>query len=168
MAGSTNPRPVHGGSRMSDVEALMWNLEKDPALAASFANVTILEHPPDVDRFRRRLAMAMAVIPRLHQRVTPGVGRFAPPEWRDDPDVDLEYHIRHIALPPPGTDRDLFDLASVLAQVPFDRTRPLWEFTVIDGLAGGRAALFQKIHHTVTDGEGGVRMSAQFLDLAPD
>jgi WS/DGAT/MGAT family acyltransferase len=168
MDGSTNPRPIHGGNRMSDVEALMWNLEKDPALASSFANVTILEHAPDVVRLRRRLALALEVIPRLHQRVMPGVGRFAPPEWRDDPDVDLEYHIRHIALPPPGTDRDLFDLAAVLAQVPFDRTRPLWEFTVIDGLAGGRAALLQKIHHTVTDGQGGVRMSAQFLDVTPD
>ena len=68
--------------------------------------------------------------------------------------------------PQPGTERTLFDLAAVLAAAPLDRTRPLWEFTIIDGLGGGGAALFQKIHHTVTDGEGGVRMSAEFIDFS--
>ncbi len=151
---------------MSDVEALMWNLEKDPYLASSFANVSLLDRPPDPDRLRVRLAQAVSVIPRLRQRVAPALGRLAPPEWQDDPDFDLDYHIRHIALPQPGTERTLFDLAAVLAAAPLDRTRPLWEFTIIDGVGNGGAALFQKIHHTVTDGEGGVRMSAEFLDLS--
>ena len=151
--------------RMSDVEALMWTIEKDPALTSSFANVTILDRPPDVERLRRRLEEATAAVPRLHQRVAPALGRLAPPEWQDDPDFDIGYHVRHLALPAPGTERQLFDLASLLAQAPFDRTRPLWEFTIVDGVDGGRAALFQKLHHTITDGEGGVRMSVQFLDL---
>src|SRR6476661_1541024 len=161
-------RPVRGDRRMSDVEALMWNLEKDPALASSFANVTILDQHPDIDRLRGRLAHAIDVVPRLRQRVVPAFGRLAPPEWRDDPDFDLDYHIRHIAVPEPADDRALFDLAAVLASAPLDRTRPLWEFTIIDGLDGGRAALFQKIHHTITDGEGGVRMSAEFIDFSRD
>ena len=66
---------------MSDVEALMWNLEKDPALASSFANVTILDQPPDVDNLRSRLSAALVRVPRLRQRVVPAVGRLAPPEW---------------------------------------------------------------------------------------
>src|SRR5205807_7115175 len=78
------------------------------------------------------------------------------------------YHIRHIALPDPADERTLFNLASSLASAPLERTRPLWEFTIIDGLDGGRAALFQKIHHTITDGEGGVRMSAEFIDISRD
>jgi WS/DGAT/MGAT family acyltransferase len=151
---------------MSDVEALMWNLEKDPFLASSFANVTILDQPPDPDRLRARMTHAVEVVDRLRQRVVPALGRLAPPEWHDDPDFDIDYHIRHIALPEPGSERMLFDLAAVLAAAPLDRTRPLWEFTIIDGVEGGRAALFQKIHHTVTDGEGGVRMSAEFLDFS--
>src|SRR3954453_10245289 len=110
-------------TRMSDVEALMWNLEKDPALASSFANVTILDQRPDVERLRRRLTAAMDVVPRLRHRVAPGLGRLAPPEWQEDPALDLGYHVREIALPPPGTERQLFDLAAILAQVPFDRTR---------------------------------------------
>ncbi|MEY2403241.1 MAG: diacylglycerol O-acyltransferase / wax synthase, partial [Acidimicrobiaceae bacterium] len=159
-------RPVRGDRRMSDVEALMWNLEKDPALASSFANVTILDQPPDADRLRRTMEHAVKVVPRLRQRVVPALGRLAPPEWQDDTAFDLDYHIRHIALAAPATERALFDLAVALAAQPLERTRPLWEFTIIDGLEGGRAALFQKIHHTITDGEGGVRMSAEFIDFS--
>jgi WS/DGAT/MGAT family acyltransferase len=161
-------RPVHGDARMSDVEALMWNLEKDPALASSFANVTILDQPPDLERLRQRMAHAVRVVPRLRQRVVPAFGRMAPPEWQDDPEFDLDYHIRRIALPSPANERTLFDLAVVLASAPFERTRPLWEFTIIEGLDGERAVLFQKLHHTVTDGEGGVRMSAEFIDFSRD
>jgi WS/DGAT/MGAT family acyltransferase len=153
---------------MSDVEALMWNLEKDPALASSFANVTVLDQAPDADRLRQTMDHAVKVVPRLRQRVVPAFGRLAPPEWQDDADFDLDYHIRRIALPSPATERTLFDLASSLASQPLERTRPLWEFTIIDGLEGGRAALFQKIHHAITDGEGGVRMSAEFIDFSRD
>src|SRR4051812_14139917 len=94
--------------RMSDVEALMWNLEKDPYLASSFANVTVLDQPPDVAARRRRLSSALAGGPRLRQRVVPAVGRLAPPEWQDDPDFDIEYHVRRIALPSPGSERQLY------------------------------------------------------------
>ena len=161
-------RPVHGDRRMSDVEALMWNLEKDPALASTFANVTILDQAPDPERLRRTMDRAVKLVPRLRQRAVPALGRLAPPEWQDDPNFDLGYHIRHIALPAPADERTLFDLAATLASAPLDRTRPLWDFTIIDGLDGGRAALFQKLHHTITDGEGGVRMSAEFIDFSRD
>jgi len=151
--------------RMSDVEALMWTLEKDPHLSATFANVTVFDRPPDVDRLRRRMQRAVALVPRLRQRVVPGLGRLAPPGWGDDPELELDRHVRRVALPSPGRERDLFDLAARLAAEPFDRTRPLWRFTVIDGLEGGRAAMVQQMHHTITDGEGGVRMSVEFIDM---
>jgi diacylglycerol O-acyltransferase / wax synthase len=151
--------------RMTDVEALMWNLEKDPRLSSSIASLTILDRPPDRDRLRSRLALAVQGVPRLRQRVVPALGRLAPPEWRDDPDFDLDRHMRWIALPAPGDDDQLCELAAQLSAAVYDRTRPLWEFIVIEGLQGGRAAMLQRLHHTITDGEGGVRMSAQFLDL---
>lgn len=153
---------------MTDVEALMWNLEKDPHLSASIANITILDTLPDMARLRARLDHAIVMVPRLHQRVVPALGRLAPPEWRDDPEFDLDYHLRTMALPSPGSMRDLLDLAATLINDPFDRTRPLWEFIVIEGLDGDRAAMVQKLHHAITDGEGGIRMSEQFLDLARD
>jgi diacylglycerol O-acyltransferase / wax synthase len=154
--------------RMTDVEALMWNLEKDPHLSASIANVTVFDVPPDPERLRARLAHAAVMVPRLRQRVVPALGRLAPPEWRDDDDFDLDYHLRWLALPAPGTMRQLLDLAAVLVQSPFDRTRPLWEFVVIEGLEGDRAAMVQKLHHAIADGEGSIRMSEQFIDLSRD
>ena len=153
---------------MSDLEALLWNVDKDPFLSSNFGSVTMLDRAPDLGRFRRRMLRAVRHVDRLHQRVVPAFGRLAPPEWRDDPEFDIDRHVRHVALPKPGTDRQLFDLATLFVQDPLDRTRPLWEFVVVDGLKGGRAALIQKMHHTITDGEGGIRLSEQFIDATRD
>lgn len=161
-------REVRNERRMTDVEAMMWNVEKDPFLSSTFGSVTILDKAPDFERYRRRLIRMVHKIPKLHQRVVPALGRLAPPEWHDDPDFDIDYHVRRIALPAPGTQRQLFDLATLLVVDPFDRTRPLWEFYVVEGLEGGRAGILQKMHHTITDGEGGIRMSEQFIDITRD
>jgi diacylglycerol O-acyltransferase len=161
-------REMRNERRMTDVEALMWNLEKDPHLSASIANVTLLDGAPDPDRLRARLERAVAMVPRLRQRVVPALGRLAPPEWRDDDDFDLAYHLRWVALPAPGSMRQLLDLAATIVQTPFDRTRPLWEFVVIEGLEGDGAAMVQKLHHAIADGEGSIRMSEQFIDVERD
>lgn len=154
--------------RMSDIEALMWNLEKDPHLSSTFANVTIFDRPVDFDRFRNRMRRVVGEVPRLRQRVVSSLGRLTPPEWQEDPELDIDFHIRRVALPQPGSRAELFHMAAVLVQTPFDRTRPLWEFVVVDGLADGRGAMVQKLHHTITDGEGGLRMSMKYIDLERD
>jgi diacylglycerol O-acyltransferase / wax synthase len=154
--------------RMSDAEAAMWRLEKDPYLSSTFANVTILDRPVDVDRFVRRMEHAAHHVPRLRQRVQPVPGGLSAPSWVEDPAFDIRYHVRHVALPKPGSLRQLCDLATIAAADPFDRTRPLWQFIVVDGLRGGKGALVQKLHHTVADGEGSLRLSLQFLDIERD
>jgi WS/DGAT/MGAT family acyltransferase len=73
-----------------------------------------------------------------------------------------------VSLPAPGTERQLLDLAALASVDQFDRARPLWQFIVVDGLADGRGAMIQKLHHTIADGEASVRMSANFLDLERD
>ncbi len=153
---------------MSDTEALMWRLEEDPYLSSTFSNITILDRMPDMDRLRRRMEYAVARIPRLRQCVRPSLGNVASPTWADDPEFDLDFHVRQLALPEPGTDRQLLDLATLVTADPFDRTRPLWQFVIVEGLGGGRAALIQKLHHTVTDGQGGVRLALEFLDFGRD
>jgi WS/DGAT/MGAT family acyltransferase len=152
---------------MSDVEALMWSLDADPVLSSTFANITFFDRAPDPDRLRRRLWRASRAVPRLRRRVTESFGP-ATPTWEDDPDFDLDRHLRWVHLPPGSGDADVRALAVELAAAPFDRTRPLWEFTVVDGLPDGRAAMVQKIHHTITDGKGGIRMSLEFIDLERD
>lgn len=158
----------HFDRKMSDAEGLMWRLEKDPHLSSTFASVTILDRPPDVDRLMRRMERATTVVQRLRQRVQPAPVNLTAPMWVDDPAFDIHYHVRHLALPKPGSMRQLLDLASLIACDPFERTRPLWQFTVIDGLRGGKSALVQKLHHTIADGETSVQLSLQFLDFARD
>ncbi len=153
---------------MSAFEAVMWELERDPHLSSTFANLTTLDRPPDRARFRARMEAACRAVPRLTQRVRTPAGRFSPPEWHDDPGFDLDRHLRWLDL---GGDADrdqVLELAATLSRQPFDRSRPLWEFIIIEGLRGGRAAMLQRLHHTITDGEGGIRLSVQFLDLERD
>ncbi len=154
--------------QMTDAEALMWNVEKDPWLNPNGASVSILDRPIDFDDFRHRMANAVAKVSRLRERVVARVGRLTPPVWLTDPDFDLDYHVRHAALPAPGTRRQLFDLASLTHEEPFDRTRPLWWFLVVDGLEGGQSALIWKVHHSISDGTGLVHLSEQFMQLGPD
>src|SRR4051812_21178220 len=132
MAMATESRPVRADRRMSDTEALMWQIERDPALRSSFVSVTFLDRPPDIERFRRRMRMAVAAIPRLRQRVVVPPGVLGGPVWVDDPSFDLSYHVRHVALPPGAGRRQLLDLAGLLYEDAFDPTRPLWQFTVVE------------------------------------
>jgi diacylglycerol O-acyltransferase len=154
--------------RMSDAEGLMWRLEKDPYLTSTFATVSVLDRPPDFDRLRARMDRARVAVPRLGWRVQPAPVNLSAPTWVDDPEFDIDLHVRRLALPEPGSLRQLLDLATLITLDPFERTRPLWQFTVIEGLSRGRAALVQKMHHTITDGEGGVQMALQYLDFARD
>ena len=151
--------------RMTDTEALMWRLEKDPHLASTFANITILDRPPDMDLLYARMERTSVLFPRLRRRVQMPPGNIGNPTWVDDSSFDIRFHVRQMALPAPGTMRQLQDLVTLLIADPFDRSRPLWQFIVIDGLEGGRSAMVLKLHHTVTDGEGGVELSLQYLDM---
>jgi diacylglycerol O-acyltransferase / wax synthase len=153
---------------MSDAEGLMWRLEKDPFLSSTFANVSILDRRPDMDRLRRRMERAAITVPRLRQRVQPSAANITAPLWVDDPDFDIDHHIRHIALPRPASMRHLLDYASLVAADPFDRTRPLWQFVIVDGLPGGKSAMIEKLHHTIADGETAIAMSLEFLDFERD
>ncbi|MEY2627267.1 MAG: hypothetical protein RJB08_1026 [Actinomycetota bacterium] len=154
--------------RMTDAEGLMWRLEKDPFLSSTFSNISILDKPMNVEAFIRRMHRATIAIPRLRQRVQPAPANLGAPFWQLDPNFDLGHHVRHIALPTPGSMRQLLDLATRFTADPFDRARPPWQFLIVDGLEGGRCALISKIHHTITDGEGGVLLSMQFIDIERD
>jgi WS/DGAT/MGAT family acyltransferase len=168
QAEQRTPREQRFERKMSDAEALMWNVEKDPWLNPNGASISVVDRPIELDRIRGRIAYGAAMVPRLRDRVVPGLGRLSPPEWAPDPEFDLDYHIRHVALPPPGTERQLLDLAAQLYQDPYDRSRPLWYFVLIDGLEGGRSALFSKMHHTLADGITGLRLSEMYVDLRRD
>ncbi|HTL84528.1 MAG TPA: wax ester/triacylglycerol synthase family O-acyltransferase [Acidimicrobiia bacterium] len=88
------------------------------------------------------------------------------PFWIEDPDFDLDYHLRHIAVPPPGDERQLAELAAELAAKHLDRRRPLWEMYIIEGLEGGAVAELTKIHHACIDGVSGAEILGVLLDIS--
>ncbi|MFG2091692.1 wax ester/triacylglycerol synthase family O-acyltransferase [Spirillospora sp. NPDC048824] len=90
------------------------------------------------------------------------------PYWEDDPDFDPERHITEIGLPSPGTDRQLADIVGMLHEQPLDRSRPLWEMVLIQGLHGGRTAVYVKVHHAAVDGVMAAETLAALLDLSPE
>src|SRR5438270_10621808 len=90
------------------------------------------------------------------------------PYWIDDPDFDLEYHVRELALAPPPTDAKLADQVARIFSRPLDRSRPLWELYLIHGLQDGRVAVMTKIHHAVIDGISGAEIMGALLDLDPE
>jgi diacylglycerol O-acyltransferase / wax synthase len=90
------------------------------------------------------------------------------PYWVDDPDLDLEFHIREIAIPAPGDDRQLGEQVARIIARPLDRSRPLWEFYVLSGLEGGRVGILTKIHHSTIDGASGVELLQVLLDTEPE
>jgi diacylglycerol O-acyltransferase len=90
------------------------------------------------------------------------------PYWLDDPDFDLDYHVREIALPAPGCDEQLAEQASRIIATRLDRARPLWELYLVQGLAGGRVGVVTKVHHALIDGVSGAEIMAVLLDIAPE
>jgi len=154
--------------RLTDAEALMWALDEDPALRAAFMGVTYMKGQPDVDRFRRKMEEAVETVEVLRQRVAGSAFDLGSPHWEVDPGFDLDYHVRRVGLPSPGSHRQLLDLAAVIYADPFDRNRPLWKIVIVEGLEGGHSALLAKMHHVLSDGIGAIRISVSFLDLGPE
>jgi len=157
---------------MSDEDALMWHIEKDPILRSTIVAVALFDRPPNFERLRARLDRATCVIPRFRQHVLSPPFRVGPPRWVVESTFDLDFHLRRMRLPAPGTERTLLDVLQPMASAGFDRARPLWEFTLIEGLYDDdgteRAAFAMKVHHTVTDGVGGMALLALLVDLTAD
>jgi diacylglycerol O-acyltransferase len=155
-------------SRMSDSDALMWTIEKDAMLRSTITAVCVLDRAPDHDRLRRLLDRGTRTVPRLRQRVRANPLSIAPPRWEADPNFDLDYHVRFVKATGAGDLRAVLDMAQPIAMAGFDRARPLWEATLIEGMADGRAALVMKVHHAITDGVGSIKLALIMFELERD
>ena len=124
---------------------------------------------PTLDELRERLTTRLAALPRYTQRLSsPHVPAWSWPHWVEDEHFDVANHVSHVALPAPGDDGQLCDWAAEFFSHPLDRTRPLWELALIEGLAHGRWALGIKVHRCLIDGLGSVAMTDALLDTEPD
>ena len=123
--------------------------------------------PLTLARLTEVLAERLPLVPVLRRKLLQVPLGLDQPYWIDDADFDIEYHVREIALPRPGSDAQLTEQVSRLHARPLDRSRPLWEIYLITGLARKRAAVYTKIHHAAIDGASGAELLTVLLDLAP-
>ena len=122
----------------------------------------------DIERVRAYVGSRLHRLPRYRQRLA-WIPVEQHPVWVDDPHFQIDYHVRHTALPRPGDERQLKRLAGRVISQPLDRERPLWEFWVVEGLEGGkRFAIVQKVHHCMIDGISGVDLMAILLAVDPE
>jgi WS/DGAT/MGAT family acyltransferase len=121
----------------------------------------------DYDRLVQHIRERIAFVPRYRQRVRTVPGGLASPVWVDDETFDISYHVRRSALPRPGTDDQLYELAARIMSRPLDRRRPLWEMYLVEGLQGGRFAILTKTHHAMVDGVAAVDIGQVILDPSP-
>lgn len=150
--------------RMRPADSILWRIEQDPVLRSTVTAVSILDRSPDWPRLRERMLAASLTVPRMREVVvepTLGVGA---PSWAPVTHFDLDYHLRRVQLAQPTTIEAVLDFAAHEAMGDFDRSRPLWEFTLVDGVGDG-AVFIQKFHHAVTDGVGGIRLALEILDV---
>ena len=143
---------------MRDTDAFSWYLEADPNLRVTIVAIAWLDKRPDFEVLAARLERATRLVPRFRQRAVQPLGRLVPPSWVST-DFDLSLHLRRIDCPWPHTRQTVIDFARVEAMSSFDLSRPLWQFTLVENLVGDQAALVMKIHHSLTDGIGGVHLA---------
>jgi diacylglycerol O-acyltransferase / wax synthase len=157
-----------GENRLSGLDTSFLHLERDGA-HMHVASTTIFEGPPPRhEEFRDHIASRLHLVPRFRQKlrfVPLGQGR---PVWVDDPHLNLDYHVRRTALPPPGSEDQLRVLAARIFSQQLDRSKPLWELWLAEGLMGDRFAIIGKTHHALVDGVSGVDITTVLFDTAPE
>jgi WS/DGAT/MGAT family acyltransferase len=153
--------------RLTGLDASFLYLE-EPDTPMHVGGVLIVQRPPGgVEALAALIEARLPLVPRYRQRVAVVPGHLANPVWVDDPDFDIAYHVRRSGLPRPGTEDQLLDLVSRLTSRPLDRTRPLWEAYLVDGLSGDRVAVVTKTHPALVDGLGALDIGQVLLDVDP-
>jgi WS/DGAT/MGAT family acyltransferase len=174
---------VDEDERMGAFDAVMWGIERDPLLRSPIVAMVTLDSDPDFEKLKDRIDRISRVVPRMRHRVVAGTYSVVTPRWEVDPNFDLDFHVRKVSVAGHGKGlRPALVVAEALAARDFDRYRPLWEFVLITGIddtpeegaepvvdpnhAGPvAAALIVKLHHSVTDGVGGMQIAGALFDL---
>ncbi|MGH2864873.1 MAG: WS/DGAT/MGAT family O-acyltransferase [Solirubrobacteraceae bacterium] len=150
---------------MSAVDSSFLHVENDTT-PMHIGGASIFEGPPPpFDELRAMVAGKLGLVPRYRQKVHFVALAAGPPVWVDDPHFSLDYHLRHTAIPAPGSDEQLRRMAARVFSQHLDRDKPLWELWAVEGLQGGRWALLSKVHHCMVDGVAATDlMSVMFSD----
>ena len=154
--------------RLTGLDSSFLHLERGGA-HMHVASTTLFEGPPPpYTEFRDHIASRLHLVPRFRQKVRFVPGSLGRPVWVDDPHLNLDYHVRHTSLPAPGSEEQLRNLAARLFSQQLDRSKPLWELWLVEGLADDGFAIVGKTHHAMVDGVSGVDITTVLFDLEPD
>ena len=154
--------------RLSAVDAAFLHQEGPDSHMHIGALVRAEGPAPPYDDFLDSIRARLHYVPRYRQRLVYPPAATGRPLWADDTDFNLEYHVRHTALPAPGSDEQLMNLAARVFSQQLDRSKPLWELWLVEGLADGGFALLSKSHHAMIDGVAGVDLGTVLFDLGPE
>jgi len=160
------PRSPHR-DRMGSRDAGFLYLER-PHAPLHIACVAVLDRPIQLEALARRVEARLPRMRRYAQRAVEVPLSLGHPLWRDDPDFEVRRHLHRWSLPAPGGETELEELVAELLTRPLDRSQPLWEMHLVEGLHGGRAALVQKVHHCMVDGLAGAQLLEVLLDDEPE
>ena len=150
----------------SDMSSLL--AERGPIHVNVGAALILEGDPPTLDELLEHVESRLALVPRFRQRVQATPLQITNPVWADDPGFDLEWHVRHVALPRPGSTDQLRELVGRVMSTPLDLERPLWQLYLVEGLEGGRHAYISKTHHALVDGVSAVDVGTIMLDPNPE
>ncbi|MHB8243084.1 MAG: wax ester/triacylglycerol synthase domain-containing protein, partial [Solirubrobacteraceae bacterium] len=152
---------------MSAIDSSFLHIEND-STPMHIGGVSIFAGPaPPFEDLRKMVEGKLGLVPRYRQKVRFVPLAVGPPAWVDDPHFSLSYHLRHTAVPAPGSDVQLRQMASRIFSQHLDRNKPLWELWVVEGLDSGRWALLSKVHHCMVDGVAATDlMSVMFSDAS--
>src|SRR3954471_17873975 len=159
--------------QLTSLDAQFLALEK-PRQAGHVAGLAILDPSTTpsgtfgIDDVEELMTERLPQLPPLRWRLAEVPLGLDYPYWIDDVNFDLEFHLREIALAPPGSDEQLAEQVARITSRPLDRARPLWELYLIHGLKSGHVAMLTKIHHALIDGMSGAEIMGLLLDLGPD
>ena len=157
----------HHKDRLSVVDNSFLELEKGPS-HMHVGGIMIFEGPPPSrEEFCRSISSRLHLVPRYRQKLAFPRLEMGRPLWIDDPSFNLDYHVRHTGLPKPGSEEQLRQLAGRIFSQRLDRSKPLWEVWLVQGLERNRFALINKTHHALVDGVSGVDISTVLFDLSP-
>ncbi len=158
--------------RLTGLDAAFLSLESPTThlhiLGALIFDPTTVPGGVDFGRIRDMVADRVHLVPPFRKRPLEVPFGLQQASMADDPEFDIDYHVRRASLPAPGGRQELEALVADLASRPLDRRRPLWEFHVVEGVEGGRIALVPKVHHAIIDGVSGAEVMAAFFDLSAD
>src|SRR4051812_38977200 len=159
--------PAHHKDRLPPVDASFLHQERQSSHMHVGAVVFFEGPAPAYEELLDHIESRLHLVPRYRQKLAFPPLESGRPLWVDDPSFHLEYHVRNTALPKPGSDEQLRNLAGRIFSQRLDRSKPLWELWLVHGLGDNRFALISKTHHAVIDGIAGIDLASVLFDVDP-